>query len=270
MTIRLAADRRLGWLAVLAGALLALAVQVAAPVGVPLYDGVVVQEPYRFLHPACGEAGAPGSYSDAKALTEDASPAFAAATTENPPQAQFIAQAGAFMLPTGATSLLVSITPIEAPAPPAGGSVVGNAYRFSVTDQAGNPLSPKTCDGCRSLLLRSPDGVLEAEIMRFVNGAWVDVETVHAGMVGLFQTNANALGDFAVIAGASTQPGPGVDPLVILGGGALLVWVLVVGFIVWRRTRPAPIPGSQPATTRGRIPSKRKVPRRPPPGRSDR
>ena len=260
--------RRVGWLSILAGAGLALTVQVLAPVGVPLYDGVVVQEPYRFLRPTSDQAGDPTSYSDSKPVAEAASPAFAAATTENPPQAQLIAQADAFALTTGVTSLKVSITPIDAPAPPTGGTIAGNVYRFSVADQAGNPLAAKACEGCRSLLLRAPDGVIEAEIMRFVNGAWVDVETVHAGMVGLYQTNANVLGDFAVIAGASSQPVAGVDPLIILGGGALFVWVLVVAFVVWRRTRPAPIPGTT-AATRGRIPSKRKAPRRPPPGRSD-
>lgn len=263
-----ATDRRLGLFAVLAGALLALAVQVAAPVSVPLYDGVVVQEPYRFLHPTSDQAGDPTTYADTKPVTEAASPAFAAATTESPPQAQLIAQADAFALTSGVTSLNVWITPIDAPAPPAGGTIAGNVYRFSVTDQAGHPAAPKACEGCRSLLLRAPDGVLEAEIMRFVDGAWVDVETVHAGMVGLYQTNANVLGVFAVIAGGSSQPVAGLDLLVILGGGALLVWVLVVAFIVWRRTRPAPIPGTT-AATRARIPSKRKAPRRPPPGRSD-
>ena len=54
-------DRRRGWLAVLAGAVLVLAIQVAAPVGVPLYDGVVVQEPYRYLHPTGDHVGSPTS-----------------------------------------------------------------------------------------------------------------------------------------------------------------------------------------------------------------
>lgn len=112
-------DRRLGWVAVLAGGLLTLAVQVAAPVGVPLFDGVVVQEPYRFLHPTGDQAGSPGSFSESTDI-EDVVPFIAAKTTENPPEAQLIALDDAFELTAGATSLEVSIAPIEAPAPPDG------------------------------------------------------------------------------------------------------------------------------------------------------
>ena len=280
MSLRLAADRRLGWLAVLGGGLLALGLQLAAPVGVPLYDGVVVSEPYRFLHPTGNQAGSPSSYSHSAPVTEAVSPLIAAFTPENPPQAQLIAQADAFVLTQGAGSLEVSIAPIEAPAPPADGSIAGNVYRFSVTDQAGTSLAAKACDGCRSLLLRAPVGIGDASIGRYVNGAWVKVETLHAGAVDLYQSNVTALGDYAVVTVGSAQPGdssggdtPGlaIDPLILLGGGALIGWLLILAFVVRSRTRPAPIPGSQAAGGRGRIPSKRKAPRRPPtppPGRS--
>ncbi|HUG30994.1 MAG TPA: hypothetical protein VMQ65_10835, partial [Candidatus Limnocylindria bacterium] len=111
-------DRRIGWLASLAGGALALAVQVAAPVGVPLYDGVVVQEPYRYLHPTGEQAGSPASFSSTPAVSGSVSPNVIAATTESPPQAQLIAQEGAFVLSASATGLQVSVAPIEAPPPP--------------------------------------------------------------------------------------------------------------------------------------------------------
>jgi hypothetical protein len=260
-------DRRIGWLAVLGGGLLALAVQVGGPVGVPLYDGVVIQEPYRFLHPVGDQAGDPSSASSTPAVTDAESPLFAAATSEIPPQAQLIAKAGAFRLTLGATSLQVSITPIEPPALPAVGSIAGNVYRFTVADQAGNRLNPTACDGCRTLLLRAPDGTGAASIKRFVDGGWVDIETLHAGTAGLYQVNAADMGDYAVVTGGQ-EPSTGVDPLILLGGGALLVWVLVVAFLVWRRTRPMPITSGAPPSARGRIPSKRKGPRRPPTGRT--
>lgn len=259
-------DRRLGWLAVLGGGLLALAVQIAGPVGVPLYDGVVVQEPYRYLHPTAGQAGSPGSYTQTRPLDGGVAPVLAAATTEYPPQAQLIALDGSFAVTSGTTSVQISITPIEPPPAPEGGSIVGNVYRFSVTDQAGNPLVLPTCDGCRSLLLRAPDGTGEATIKRYANGAWIDVETVHAGVTGSYQTNATALGDFAVI--AASEPAPGLDPVLLFGGGALLVWLLIVAGVFWYRHRPLPPPGTQSTGGRGRIPSKRKGGRRPPTGRS--
>lgn len=262
-----ASDRRLGWLAVLGGGLLALAVQVAAPVGVPLYDGVVVVEPYLFLHPTGDQAGLPGSYSES-VQTQGVVLVIVAATTESPPQAQLIAQADAFALTAGATGLQVSITPIEPPAPPDGATIAGNVYRFTVTDQAGNSLPAKPCEGCRTLNLRAPDGTGDATIKRYANGSWIDVNTDHAGTLGLYQANVSVLGDYAVIAGG-VQRGLAldVDPLVVLGGGALVIWLVVLGVVIRSRTRPAPIPGAG-SPSRARIPSKRKPPRQQPPGRS--
>ena len=270
-------ERRLGWLAVLAGGVLVLAVQVAAPVGVPLYDGVVVQEPYRFLHPTGDQAGSPASFSATVQVTGSESPTVVAATTESPAQAQVIGQEGAFVLTPSATSLLVSVTPIEPPPPPEGGSIAGNVYRFSVTDQAGTALAIKPCDGCISLVMRAPDGVGVASIQRFADGAWQRVETLHAGMVALYQTNPTVLGDYAVI--AMDEPAQGIDPLVI--GGAAVVLVLFLG-VVFLLFFVKPAPASPPGTGRGgggrsggspsrpanRVPSKRPSGRRPPSERS--
>ncbi len=261
-------DRRLGWLAVLVGGALALAVQVAAPVGVPLYDGVVVQEPYRFLHPGPGEAGSPATFSATVPVVGDTSPAVVAATTENPAQAQVIAQKGAFVLTPGATSLLVSVTPIEPPAQPEGGTIAGNTYRFSVTDQSGTVLAIKPCDGCISLVMRAPDGVGVATIHRFADARWQAVETLHAGMVSLYQVNPTALGDYAVI--ALEEAPAGIDPLVIAGGVIALIAV-AGGVLLLLRVKPAtPEPptgrrggGGPPNRPASRIPSKRKSGRGP-------
>jgi hypothetical protein len=268
-------DRRLGWALVLVGAVLALAIQVAGPVGVPLYDGVVVQEPYRFLHPAnADQAGDPTRYEETKVVGGDVSPQFAAATGEQPPQAQLIALGNAFQLTAGATDLRIVVEPVDPPAPPASGSIAGNAYRFVVADQAGNPITPKACEGCLSMVLRAPDGTGEATLMRYSNEGWTKVETIHAGTTGLYQTNPTALGIYAVVTTGSGGGGGsggqlGLDPIVIVLGGAVVVLVLAVaGYLAWRRrggdagTDPAPIPSN-------RVPTKRKRPRGPS-GRSDR
>lgn len=252
-------DRRLGWLAVGLGALVVLAVQTWRPVGVPLYDGAPVQEPYRFLHPSAGEAGNPSAYSGSKAVASDLSPIFAAATSEQPPQAQLISQSGAFTLTPGATTLVVTITPIEPPAPPAGTTIAGNVYRFSVTDQSGAPLDVRQCPGCLSLLMRAPEDTGEATVMRFDGGEWHDVETIHAGITGLFQATPTAMGDYAIIEKPVAGDEGGLSPIELAGGGLVLILVAIGAFLLFRVRQAEPEAAPAPRT---RIPSKRKGPRR--------
>jgi hypothetical protein len=260
-------DRPLGWLAAAIGGALALALQVASPVGVPLYDGASVVEPYRFLHPTGNQVGDPTSFTSMPTLKGNQSPVFAAATLESPPQAQLVAMEDAFSLPQGITKLMVSITPIDPPAAPVEGSIAGNVYRISVTDQAGTPLASKPCDDCRSLVLRAPETMTEeGTIRRFANGEWTEVATLHAGMISMYQANVDELGDYAVFGTATGGPG-GLDPLVF-GGIALAGFLAVVAGLFWYRRRPPPIPVARLGAGRGRVPSKRRGPRRPPSGRS--
>ena len=262
-------ERALGLLTIAVGLGLAIAVQARWPVGVPLYDGVTVVEPYRFLHPAGGQAGDPTSFQATTQVAAGVSPAILAATTENPPQAQLVAGQGAFVVPGGTTELKVSITPVETTVEPEVGELAGNVYRFAVTDPAGAPIPPKPCDTCRTLVLRVSDEALEAHIAHLENGAWTEVQTLHAGVASMLQINAPALGDYAVIAGTAPDGGDsgGADAL-IFGAIALALFFAAVAGLFWYRRRPPPIPVAQLGPTRGRIPSKRKAPRRPPSGRS--
>ena len=262
--------RRLGWLLVLTGGWLALALQVAAPVGVPLYDGVPVQEPYRYLHPTGDQPGSPTSAEATPAVTEGVSPAFGQATAEQPPQAQLVARRDAFEISSGATSIRVSITPIEPPPPPEGATIAGNAYRFTVTDEAGTPLRTKPCESCRTIVLRAPEGTVNGRIGSFVDGAWIDLATVHAGIGGLYQANVDALGDVAVIA----RP-EGIDPtlIVLIAGIGLVLAAFVVLFYL--RGRSPAVPAARVGSNReagrrrtDRVPSKRRGSRRPPSWRS--
>jgi hypothetical protein len=261
-------DRALGWLAVVGGLGLALLVQTRAPTGVPLYDGVVVPDPYRFLHPTGDQVGDPTSFDTTKAVSGNASPLFAAATSENPPQAQLIAQQDAFQVPPGTVAIEVTIDPVDATAQPTEGSISGNVYRISVTDQDGKALTPKPCDTCRSLVLRAPDNSTEGAIAYLQGEAWTKLATFHAGTVGIFQANADALGDYAVISGAGPSGSEGgLDPL-LFGGIALALFFAAVAVLFWYRRRPPPVPVARLGAGRGRVPSKRKGPRRPPSGRS--
>ena len=272
---RLASRPAAGWLLVGGSIALALAVQIAGPVGVPLYDGVVVVEPYRYLHPTGDQVGQPTSFSSAPKVTGDLSPVFVAATTENPPQVQLIAQEGALLLPAGTTELQVAITPVEAPPAPSGASIAGNAYQITVTNQAQQPVQIATaCAECITLILRAPEGTESGAVKRFAEGAWQDVETFHAGTVDTYQANPLALGTYAVI--GEPPAGVEIDPAILVGGGVVTL-LLIAGVLLFFKVTPAspsasPRSGSRasPGPASGRIPSKRKGGRRPPSRRTDR
>jgi hypothetical protein len=83
----------------------------------------------------------------------------------------------------------------------------------------------------------------------------------------MYQSNLEGLGDFAVVTNATSGPGDGLDPL-LFGGIALAAFFAVVAGLFWYRRRPPPVPVVRLGPGRGRTPSKRRGPRRPPTGRS--
>ena len=258
--------RRLGGLLVVGGGAIALALQVVTPVGVPLYDGVAIVEPYRFLHPSEGQSGDPASFQGTQEVTEGASPTIAGRTSEQPPQAQLIGQRGAFALNDGSTAVVTTITPVDPPATPTTGEILGNAYDVSVTDQTGDALAIGTCNGCVSLVLRAPEGSPPGTVMRFDNGTWAELVTRHAG-IGLYQSNPDATGIFAVV-GTGGAGGGGIDLVLVLAiVGIVLIFVAFVA-LLYLRSRPARLPvaefrrGDAPRPA-ARTPSKRKRPKRP-------
>ena len=248
-------------LALVAGAGLAIAAQVAAPVGVPLYDGVVVQEPYRYLDPGSGQDGAPTS---ATLRTEPAgqdgsSKPFDAATQEYPPQAQLIAAAGAF-LGSARTELVVSIEPVRPDRQPTGSRIAGNVYRISVTDGSGaavaiHPLLRPTVS------LRAPLDVTAAKVGHATADGWEELPTEHGGLFGLFASEVAELGDFALL---TPETGPGLLPLAV-GLGAGIALAAGLGFLVLQRRR-AHVPSPEPSR-RANVPSRRPPRRGRPPGR---
>ncbi len=211
----------------------------------PLYDGVVVEEPYRYVDPAGAEAGNPTAYAGSEPVTGSVSPALAAATNESPPQAQLIAQAGAFAITSAISELDVSITP-AAPDPP--DSVLGNAYRFAVAAPDGTAVGIRG-DSFVTLALRAPAGATGVTIVKLVDGAWQPVPMMDSGQPDIYLANVDALGEFAV-RGTLATTAPSSNPLVRLIGIALAaVFVVVAGSLLWprRRSRPAP-PNAAPAT----------------------
>ncbi len=197
----------MGWVTAGAGLLLLIAASRLAPVWhSPLFDGVVIEDPYRYLEPPPGKPGNPTSVTDTLALDQGQSPQLYSGTLETPPQAQMISDRDTFQLPPGTTSIKASIVPIKPPAPVSGGRISGNVYRFLVVNQAGANLSllPGTTI---TIVLRAPNNVANGTIIHFNGSSWEKVPTDNGGLVDLYAvSNATELGDYAVmVTGAQTS-----------------------------------------------------------------
>jgi hypothetical protein len=253
--------RRRASLALGLGAGLALAAQLLGPVGVPLYDGVTVNEPYRYLEPAQGQPGQPMTYQASPGLDAGGtSRSFAAATTENPPQAQLIALPGTFIAPPGASSMEVAINAIPAEVQPTSGSIAGNVYRFAVTDAAGNPFA-LAADAQPTLTLRGPDGVTDAVIGHLTAAGWQALTTEHGGGLGLFTVVPRELGDYAVLTGLNAPADYTTLIAVSLSIGLPLLVALAYFLRRGRRQRRLSL-AAEAARSKARVPSKRRTKRR--------
>ena len=199
---------RLGWLMSGAGVLLLVAAARLAPVWhAPLFDGVVIEDPYRYLEPPPGKPGNPTSVSDTLALDQGQSPQLYSGTLETPPQAQMISDRNAFQLPSGTTSIKASIIPIKPSAPVTEGTISGNVYRFTVVNQSGANLSllPGTTV---TIVLRAPNNVANGTIIHFNGTTWDKVPTDNGGLVDLYAANVTELGEYAVVVTGTETPQP--------------------------------------------------------------
>ena len=211
-------------LATLAIGLLAIATaQALAPATAPpLYDGVVPLEPYLWADPPPDHPGGAQGASATIHVNNGKNDLVAVATPELGPQAQVFAVPGSLTLPSGATSIKVSIAPIQSTADPSTGYIDGNVYRILLTDQTGAPITADPAQRV-SVVLRSADPALaEATIARFDGTAWLSLKTSSPDMPGGgFLAVVTEFGDFAVIASgvspyatapasdqASGSPGP--------------------------------------------------------------
>jgi len=248
-------------LVLVGGLFLVMAAQAIAPLAAaPLYDGVVVQDPYRYLSPATGQDGAPTSASETLTVQQGTSPAFAAATSESPPQAQLIGPAAAFALAPDTTALTVSVVPTT-PQPADG--VAGNAYRISVTDEHGTPLS-MAAGSQVTVVLRAPLGVGDASIAQLRGEVWQMLPTQPAGLPGVFTANASSVGDFAILGTLTATPSPGGDARILwLGLAIVLTGVIALSLVGRRRGDRQPPPATTPKRPARKGPSK--PPRKGPP-----
>lgn len=211
--------------------MLAGVAQVVLPIGRPLYDGIVPNELYRYLAPLDGQLGSPTSYAGDVSVTGGQSPPITAATSEQPPQAQLIALAGAFAVPSGVTTLHVTITAVPPAARPSTGTISGNVYRIAVTDPAGTSV-PITAGQPPTIVLRSPGAEVDPVLERLAGGAWQEVQGSQNAALSIFTTQVDALGDFAVVdraSGGFTATTLVVAATVGIVGAAIVVWAIRVG-----------------------------------------
>jgi hypothetical protein len=232
-----------GWVAVTAGFIVAVSATLLGGRGAPpLYDGVVSNDPYRYLAPSSGEFGGPMDVTKTLPVTSGRSPVIAIHTPEQPPQAQLIASEGALVLPPGTTAITVSIAPVPASVQPANDHVAGNVYRVSVTNQAGATLGAHP-EAQVTLALRAPATVGATTFERLSGGTWTTLETGSAGFPGTFETTRlTEFGDFALVAPGLATTGSEMMPIVtILSIATAGVLVLLVAgtLVLWgtRRTR---------------------------------
>ncbi len=133
-------------MAVIAAFLATVAVVPSTPHGRPLYDGLMPQPPYRWVHPPAGRQGdneQPKPYTGFLPLHADGSAPAEYATDDL--QATLTLPANVAAPRAGETRARVTLTPLDpdtlAP-PPSGRRFDGNAYRIdAVYDTSGAPVT---------------------------------------------------------------------------------------------------------------------------------
>ena len=227
--------------------------QLVRPVVVPLFDGVVVEDPYRYLSPPPGGEGSPTSATATLPIEADKSPSFAVYTSEMPPQAELLAKGGELAIGAGSTSVTLTIDPIPPPASSSPVTIAGNVYRIKVVDQSGAALAILPGQTI-TLAVRGPAGIAaDAAIARFDAGAWKQLSTGPSGLQDLFLSNVDAFGDFALL-GQVTPVAKGFDPELLLWGVVAAGLTLLVAwrFGAWSN------PLAQPVTSGRRRPPRTK------------
>ena len=176
----------------------------------PLYDGIVVLEPYQWLDPPPDHPGGAQGANATVAVEDGLSDQLAVAVPGSPPQLQLIASSGALTILPTTTSISVSIEPVHSRPAPAGSYIDGNSYRVDVVDQDGNAITAPA-SAYVSLILRPADpGLMDATIERFDGRRWQPLETDSAGAAGFF-TVVTQFGEFALVA-AGVSPYPTLSP----------------------------------------------------------
>jgi hypothetical protein len=201
-------ERRQGLAVLLLGLALIVWVQGAGRVmPAPLFDGLILSEPYRYLDPPVGGAGSPTRLESTRTIP--ARPRgrrlVFGYTREYPPQAQWFAVRRDIAFPTRARTFTMVIEPVEPPGAPETGYLVGNAYRFALTDERGRPIRPRPTKRF-TIAIRAPVAVDPATIAVFRDGRWQPLKTSFSGLPDTYLADVTSFGTFAIVS-------PNPDPL---------------------------------------------------------
>jgi hypothetical protein len=224
--------RTVGGIAVLLG-LIGLALAQLGPPGrhLPLYDGVYVEDPYRYVNPPPGQQGSPESAQATFTVTGGTAPSVVVNTPENPPQIQLIANTGAFAVSAGTTTLSAAVAPVAPSSDQQATTIAGNVYSVSVTDQSGANV-PVASSQTVAVVLRAPPTIGSASVARWDGTHWQTLSTSTFNQGDLYRAETSTLGDFVLL------PGPtGPDFLFYLDVVTVAVFVGVALFILYRRRR---------------------------------
>ncbi len=187
------------------GLLSIVAVQLSAHViPAPLYDGMMIIEPYRYLDPPDGAAGKPTRIDRTRKRPKPGR-SVSGSTGEVPPQAQLFTTAAHIAFRRNATGYRVTIEPVLPDVLPSAGYLVGNAYTVELHDDRGRALAISA--GKRvTLALRAPAGVTDAAIAVLVDGSWLPLKTYPSGLPDMYLADVDTLGTYGIV---STKPDPG-------------------------------------------------------------
>ncbi len=194
-------------MAIVCGLSVVVIAQRLAPIGgPPLYDGVVVADPYRWLSPPPGLLGGAKSVTQSVPLVASQDGELAIGTLEVPPQAQVITDFGSLDLPADSTAVTVSVAPVPPPeVQPTKGVIAGNVYRLAVTNQKGEVVAVKAGNKV-TVLFRGPTSLPSATIEVFSGSAWTAEPTNSAGIPDMFTAVVGTFGDFALVAPSGWVP----------------------------------------------------------------
>lgn len=235
--------RRVALAVIALGLGIAAAAQIGAPLAAPpLYDGVVVVQPYVYVNPPAGKPGGAMGASAHVPMNGPKNAVVALATPEQPPQAQVVAGDGTLVLPPSATSLDVSITPLD-PSVEGGvtgaAQVLGNVYAINLVDQAGAPATALP-SSLVTVVIRAPGDVAGAQVGQVVDGAWHPLKS--EPMFGsTWVAVVTSFGDFAVIVPGTSSAGPAAS-------GATLSSIAPTGSANGAAPTPAVAPASAEAS----------------------
>jgi hypothetical protein len=210
------ADRRLGLVVTGLGVVLIWLAQLIAPLTQPpLYDGVTQNLPYIWLVPPAGAKGGATGNAGTTGVDNGVNKLVAIDTLETDTQAQLLATSGALTLPTGTTQIKFSIKPVLPATLPPDGHIDGNVYRFSVTNQAGVPLTAPA-SALVTVVLRSPHSDTDRTMWVDTGQGWQKLNSQNQGP-GVYLAVVTQFGDFAMVApGAATTPYPTAKPSGVL------------------------------------------------------